>query len=95
MRRRQGFARYQEGLHGRWHYQGPPLLPVRGLRLDREYDQPSFDPTYNSDSVERLVPLVAEVFGRMPFWWEPKDKAEEKLGPKARLAVGYSLTIRD
>ena len=63
--------------------------------LDREYDQPSFDPTYNSDSVERLVPLVAEVFGRMPFWWEPKDKAEEKLGPKARLAVGYSLTIRD
>jgi len=60
-----------------------------------EYDQPSFDPKYDTDSLQSFVPLVAEVFGRTPFWWEPKDKAEEELDPKARLANGYSLSVRD
>jgi len=61
-----------------------------------EYDQPSFGPCYDTDSLESVSPLVAEVLGRKPFWWEPKGKAEEELGPKcARLAFGYLLASRD
>jgi len=34
-----------------------------------EYDQPSFDPEYKSDSLASFVPLVEEIFDRSPFWW--------------------------
>ena len=59
-----------------------------------EYDQPSFDPSYDTDSLASFVPLVTEVLDRKPFWWEPTDKKEEDLDPKARLAFGYSLDAR-
>lgn len=59
-----------------------------------EYDQPSFDPTYDSDSLASFVPLVTAVLDRKPFWWEPADKPESELDCKARLAFGYSLDAR-
>ena len=59
-------------------------------RFCQEYDQPSFDPTYNTDSLESFKPLVEEVLSRTPFWWEPAEKKVEDLDPKARLASGYS-----
>jgi len=61
-----------------------------------EYDQPSFGPCYDTDSLESVSPLVAEVLGRKPFWWEPKGKAEEELGPKcarAWLSAIYWLRV--
>jgi len=63
-------------------------------RFCLEYDQPSFDPSYDTDSLSSFVPLVTEVFDRKPFWWEPEDKKEEDLDCKARLAYGYSLDAR-
>ena len=33
-----------------------------------EYDQPSFDPEYDTDALETFVPLVTEVFARKPYW---------------------------
>ena len=51
-----------------------------------EYDQPSFDPTYDTDSLASFIPLVTEVLDRQPFWWEPADKKEEDLDCKARLS---------
>lgn len=59
-----------------------------------EYDQPSFDPTYDTDSLASFIPLVTEVLDRQPYWWEPADKKEEDLDCKARLAFGYSLDAR-
>jgi len=52
-----------------------------------EYAQPSFDPTYDSDSLESFAPLVEEIFARDPFWWEPKGKPVDELDCKARLAM--------
>ena len=60
-----------------------------------EYDQMAFDPHYDTDSLESFVPLVEEVLGRKPYWWEPEGKKEEELDCKARLCFGYSLTARD
>jgi len=59
-----------------------------------EYDQPSFDETYDTDSLDSFVPLVEEVFSRKPYWWEPADKPVDELDCKARLAAGYSLKVR-
>ena len=40
-----------------------------------EYDQPSFDPTYDTEPLESFVPLVEEVLSRTPFWWQPAKAA--------------------
>jgi predicted HD phosphohydrolase/sterol desaturase/sphingolipid hydroxylase (fatty acid hydroxylase superfamily) len=63
-------------------------------RFCLEYDQPSFDPDYDTDTLASFVPLVKEVLDRTPFWWEPEGKPEDKLDCKARLAFGYSLDAR-
>jgi len=59
-----------------------------------EYSQPSYDPTYDTDSMASFIPLVEEIFGREPFWWEPQGKPVDQLDCKARLALGYSLDAR-
>ena len=57
------------------------------------YDQTSFDPDYECDTLESFRPHVTEVLSRKPFWWD--KRAEQHLDSKARLAKGYSLKDRD
>jgi hypothetical protein len=49
------------------------------------YDQPSFNPKYNCDSLESFRPMVAAVLSKTPFWWE--SKTGDKMDCKARLAA--------
>jgi len=49
------------------------------IKFCNEYDQPSVDPAYDTDSLKSFVPLVEEVFNRAAFWWQSADKPQEVI----------------
>jgi len=58
-----------------------------------KWDQPSFEVDFGTDSLESFQPLVSAVMSKAPFWWE--TRTGDEMDCKARLAAGYSLSVRE
>jgi len=43
------------------------------VRFCQNYDEPSFDPNYDTKPLETFLPFVNELLSRIPFWWDPTN----------------------
>lgn len=71
--------------HARDRHRGHPAFELTA-RFCADYDQPSFDPAYQTLPIDRFAPLVERIFARQP--WGQHSKADWPLLPAGRNAPG-------
>jgi len=85
-----------------YYYQDVAQLPVKDSRerfrshpyfdacveFCEKWDQPSFDPAYDSFPLELFEPMVHRIFARTPYW-HPDHKQDDINAAKFDIAGGY------
>ena len=74
------FDKIGQDRDARERHRGHPAFDLT-VRFCANYDQPSFDPGYDTLPIDRFVPLVARVFARKP--WGEHSQADWPLVERA------------
>jgi predicted HD phosphohydrolase len=56
------------------------------------YDQASFDPGYESEPLEKLIPSVERILARPQYWWNPNHPKAGAVSLKDDMTTGESAT---
>jgi hypothetical protein len=65
-----GYYEGEEGKYKRDMYKDHEFYNWTATWCEK-YDQPSFDPDYESMALAELLPSVRRVLGRNQYWWNP------------------------
>eukprot|EP00442_Polarella_glacialis_P021170 CAMPEP_0115125440 /NCGR_PEP_ID=MMETSP0227-20121206/49034_1 /TAXON_ID=89957 /ORGANISM="Polarella glacialis, Strain CCMP 1383" /LENGTH=240 /DNA_ID=CAMNT_0002528793 /DNA_START=119 /DNA_END=841 /DNA_ORIENTATION=- len=60
-------------------------------RFCNDYDQPSFDPDYESLPLEHFAPMVRRVFAKTPYWHADHEADSDTNKAKMRIMGAYPM----